>query len=628
MNRSALSLLLAATLIVPASAASAAPAIASSAAPAPAAVAEYSSKPDAVSKVTAVGWGWSNGAATLTVDWPDAARASSYEVYASTDYDAVRTLPSPTKVVTSSKATIAGLEPEARYYVVVRAVNNVGHSAFSSRINQFTPPSSVAADTAWQTAKPADMGKVTAVGGTWTASGATLSLDWAGVSRATFYRVFVNTDPEAVFTMTQPTKIVTGSKATIGGLKAGTKYTVRVVPSNNVGKGGGSPRISPTTLTEGATWYTEKPARVGLVSFTGASLTGDKATLSIDWGNVARASSYQVYVSTSYDGVMDVKTPKVMTTSSKAVLRGLKPGKSYFVRIVAVNNIGRGLGSSRVGHTTITSEATLKDGDPQYSIMSWNVCSAKCANISGRTRLINTRIKEVKADVVGMQEASRYTKAPKGYAFAVNGQNDILYRTASFSKVGKKGGVATTGTKRFASKYASAGHGVAWAALRHESGRYLVVFDTHLVVGKSKALTKQREYEAGRITPYVNSIMKKLAASNPKLKGAAAIVIGDFNTNLSVTGDKTMTVLKDAGWTDSFMQARSLTRQHHNTGNPDKKTKPVIGVTWGSHVDKVWVKPSRTVITSWENAGKMKGSSYVTPLPSDHHPVLVKGVFR
>ena len=627
MIRTALSLLLAATLVLPASVATAASPAPATALAAATAVTEYTAKPAAVDKASVIGWGWANGAATLTIDWAAAARATSYEVYASTDYDAVRTMAKPTKVVTSSKATIGGLKPATRYYVVVRAVNNVGHSGFSSRVNHFTPPTEKAAGTTWQTSKPADMGTVKAIGGTWTESGATLTFDWAAVTRATFYRVFVSTDPDAVFEMDTPTKIVTSSKATIGGLKAGTKYTARVVPSNNVGNGGGAPRVSATTLTQGATWQKTKPARVGLVSFTGASLKADGATLTVDWGNVARASSYQVYVSTSYSGVMDVKTPKVTTTSSKAVLRKLKPGKSYFVRVVAVNNIGRGLGSSRVGHTTIADEAQLKGGEPRYAIMSWNVCSAKCSNISGRTRLINTRIKELKADVVGLQEASRYKKAPKGYKFAVNGQNDILYRASTFSKVGKKNGVATTGSKRFASKYASSGHGVAWAALKHESGRYLVVFDTHLVVGKSRALTKQRQYEADRITPYVKAVMRKLAAANPKLKGAATVVIGDFNTNLSVSGDKTMSILKGDGWTDAFMQARSLTRQHHNTANPDKKTKPVIGIKWGSHVDMVWVKAGRTVITSWQNAGKMSGSRYVTPLPSDHHPILVKGVF-
>ncbi len=85
--------------------------------------------------------------------------------------------------------------------------------------------------------------------------------------------------------------------------------------------------------------------------------------------------------------------------------------------------------------------------------------------------------------------------------------------------------------------------------------------------------------------------------------------------------------LTRAGWADAFTQARTVIKQHHNSANPAKKLSPVIGVTWGAHVDKVWVKPGKTVITSWENAGKTKGGKYTT-LPSDHHPVLVKGYFE
>ena len=727
--RATLALVVAAALAFPASAASAADI------PAPAAA---TTKPDAIGAVAFTGWGWANGAATLTVDWADVPRATRYDVYASTDVDAVLTMPAPTTTVTASKATLTGLDANVKYYVKVYPVNEKGRGGGSARVGQFTPRESTAG-TMWQKTKSDGMGPVKATDGSWTASGSSLTFDWDDVPRATFYEVFVSTDYDGVLEMTEPTTVVTSSKAKVTGLAPGVKHTVRVVPANNVGRAAGSSRISYETLTEhdagqswqtakpaamgtvkvvedgwaddaatlsldwadvsratryevfaatsydavvamttpnvvvssskatipglaprtryyvkvyaannigrgtgspnvsqvtptvhtaDAPWHTEKPAQVGLVSFTGASLTPTGATLSIDWANAKRATSYDVYASTSYSGVVTKTTPSVTVTGSKAVLSGLKKGTAYFVRVVAVNNVGRATSSTRVGHKTITAEAKLDGTEAPYSVMTWNVCSVVCGNIGGRTKAINSRIRELKVGVVGLQEAMKYTKAPSGYAFAVNGQNDILIRKGVFAKVGKKGNVATTGSKKFARKYAGSGHGVTWAALRHSSGRYLVVFNTHLPVGTSKSLRAQRNYEAQQLTPYVNAVMRKLAASNPKLKGAASILIGDFNTSLSSEGDKTMSSLSKAGWVDSFHQARTLIRQHHNSANPDRKTKPVIGVTWGSHIDKVWVKPTRTVITSWENAGKMKGSSYVTPLPSDHHPVLVKGYFR
>lgn len=725
--RATLALLVAAALALPASAASAADAAPTAA----------TTRPDAIGAVTFTGWGWANGAATLTVDWADVPRATSYEVFASADYDAVLTLPSPTATVTSSKVTLTGLDPNVKYWVKVSPVNDKGRGPGSSRVGQVTPTEAIAGTT-WQKTKPDGMTPVKAVGGSWTSTGSTLTLDWADVARATYYQVFVSTDYDGILEMTTPTKIVTTSRATVTGLKPGVKYTVRVMSANNEGRGGGSPRVSYTTLTErdagqawqtakpaamgtvkviedgwrngaatltlnwadvsratryevfaatsydkviamttpnavvtgskatiggldpdvryflkvyavnnigrgsgspsvsqmtptektaNATWQTQKPGAVGLVTFTGASLTAKGATLSIDWANVARASSYDVFVSSSYSGAVKATKPRLSVTSSKAVITGLKKGTSYFVRIVAANNVGRGDSSARVGHKTITAEAKLDGTEAPYSVMTWNVCSVVCGNIGARTKAINSRIRELKVGVVGLQEAMKYTKAPSGYAFAVNGQNDILIRKGVFSKVGKKGNVATTGSKKFARKYAGSGHGVTWAALRHSSGKYVVVFNTHLVVGTSKSLRAQRNYEAQQLSPYVNAVMRKLSASNPKLKGAATILIGDFNTSLSAAGDSTMSSLNKAGWVDSFQQARTLIRQHHNSANPDRNSKPVIGITWGAHVDKVWVKPSRTVITSWENAGKMKGSRYVTPLPSDHHPVLVKGYF-
>lgn len=735
--RAAVAVLLTAVLALPAAAATAAPVPASSAA-APAAVA--SSRPDAMGAVTWVGWGWADGRPTLTADWADVARATAYDVYIATTLDGVLTLDAPTVTVTSSKATVTALDPDTRYYIRVYPVNSAGRGSGSARVSQLTPPTERAASTSWQSSKPDAAGTVRAIDGTWTASGSTLTVDWADVKRATFYQLFASTSFDGIVDMTVPTMVVTGSRATLTGLKPGTEYTVRVYPVNNVGRGSVTPRVRYTTLAEefagqawqtarpaaagtvrftgagwgdtGATltavwsavsratryevyvgtsfdsmmkrvdarkpaatvtrgkvlltgleprtryyvkiypannigrgtssttvsqitatkltadrpWQKERPAKVGLVHFTGKSLEDSGATLDIDWASVARATSYDVFVSTSYSGALKATTPRMTVLSSRATITKLKAGTSYYVRVAANNNVGRGSTSARVAHTTITAEAKATSAAP-YSMMTWNVCSNVCGGIGTRTTLINTRIKELRPDIVALQEASRYTRAPVGYAFVSKGQNAILVRKGVFAKVGKQGKVDASGSAKFRSTYASAGHGTTWVTLKHKSGRFVVVFNTHLKVGTTRTLIKQRQYEAERLMPYVSSTLRKLGAANPRLKGAAAVILGDMNTSLSTSGDKTLATMKKAGWVDAFMQARTLTKQHHNSANPDRKTKPVVGTLWGAHIDKVMVKPGRTIITSWENAGKMKGSRYVTPLPSDHHPILVKGVF-
>ena len=368
-----------------------------------------------------------------------------------------------------------------------------------------------------------------------------------------------------------------------------------------------------------------RPDQVGLVSFVGASLTSSGATLTVDWANVPGATKYQVFASTDYDALPKKTTPSATVTGSKATIKGLSKGKDYFVQVRALSSAGTGARSWRVGHRTMAAEAKLTSSSPRIRTLTWNICSNQCSSFSSRTKVINSRMAELKADLVGFQEASNYTKAPSGYAFGYNGQNDILYRTAAFSKVKAKSGGPTSGYARPGKKYASPGKGFAWAALAHRNGQQLLVVDVHLLVGNSGAGLKQREYEAGRVQPFIERTLARLAKSHSsKWKNAPVIVLGDINSQKGRTGDDTLSILKKAGWHDAFDQARFLLRQHHATANSDFETTPSIGITWGAQIDKVLVRPSRTIVYKWAHAAEMSGSRYASPLGSDHHPVLVE----
>lgn len=374
-----------------------------------------------------------------------------------------------------------------------------------------------------------------------------------------------------------------------------------------------------------------RPAKVGLVSFVGASLTSTGATLTVDWADVPGAKSYEVFASTSYDGVATKTTPSTTVSASKATISKLATGRDYYVQVRAVSSAGTGPRSNRVGHGTIVDEVDLAAGAPVYSAMTWNICSNACGSLSTRTKVINSRIRDLTPDIVALQEASKYTKAPSGYAHVVNGQNDLLVRKGQFSLVAKNKKGATAGAVRFLTKHATSGKGIAWAALKHRTGRYVLVIDAHLVAGTSKAAVAQREYEAGRLASRITSTLKGLNKSHGSVTNwmtVPVIVLGDFNTHKSRTGDDTMAVLEKRNWYDAFDQARSLRLQHHNTANPDWHTKPVLGYTWGSHVDKVVVRPSRSVVYRWVNVGKMSGGRYVSPLGSDHHPLFVRVSLR
>jgi len=376
---------------------------------------------------------------------------------------------------------------------------------------------------------------------------------------------------------------------------------------------------------------TTTPAPVGLVSFTGASLTSSGATLTISWPAAAGAASYRVFASTSFDGVSEMTTPLVTSTSTTATLPHLLPGRDYFVQVRGVSSGGVvGGPSMRVGHGTIAGEATSTALASHKTVtglkvMTWNICSNACSDFAVRKTVINSRIGELAPGIVGIEEASKYTTAPSGYAFGYKGQNTIIYRASQFGPV-KAGTAILHGSTRFASVYATSGHGVAWTALRDRiNGKYLVVFDVHLLSGSTVAAVEQREYEAGRLGQYVTNIYATLKVKFGSITNwvdAAPIVVGDFNTNKSHPTDATQSILRKAGWLDSFDQAHHLTRQHYNSANPTWSLLPVIGERWGDDVDKLMVKPSRTAVLSWANVGKMSGGRFVAPLGSDHHPLM------
>ncbi|SDH34024.1 fibronectin type III domain-containing protein [Microbacterium sp. 77mftsu3.1] len=613
-------LALAGALAIPTTVAHAAPA-----AP-PTQLAAAAARPQPMSAIAATGGSWTPSGSTVTISWPKVAGATQYEVFTALDWHGITSVTTPTMTVTGTSAKLTRLSPGTEYTIRVFPVNDAGRGTVSGRIRHVT----LKQGERWYAAAPPVTGQVTVVDAAWTKSGSSMKLDWADVARANSYDVFVNTDPDAVFTMLTPTKNVARSSAQITGLKPGVKYTVRVAARNNIGRGPSANRVPHITRTQADMrdpWYTSRPEATGLVTFVGASLERDGATLTIDWPNVKRATAYDVYASTSFEGVAKMSKPTMTVRDSSAKISKLRKGQDYFVRVVATNNAGRGVGSARVAHKTIAAETTAGKAKA-YSLMTWNVCSNACSGIAKRKPIIDSRIRELAPGIVGLQEASKYTKAPAGYSFAVNGQNDILVRNGTFSKVTVKGKVQTSGSGKFRSRYSSAGQGVAWSALRHSSGQHVVVFNTHLVVGNSSARTRQRQYEADQLATYVNQTMSRLGKTYPALRNASPVILGDLNVSKGREGDATASVLLRRGWSDAFDQARALSGQHHNSANPTMSTKPVIAVTWGAHVDKVLVKPSRTIITSWANAGKMKNGRYVAPLGSDHHPILVKGIFR
>ena len=400
----------------------------------------------------------------------------------------------------------------------------------------------------------------------------------------------------------------------------------------------------------------KKPAQVGLVSFTAAALHTSKGTtyakVRLSWPKAKHAKRYQVFVARTKSGVQKAKKPRVTVRGTEAVVTKLGRNRTYWFQVRATNGSKVGSRSARVARVTPVSTASLATGThPIHAMMSYNVCSNACTSRpwAGRQPLVVNQVLAVRPGVLALQEASRWSTSIPGYAEAAGGKdNRILYRTDLYEQVVQpplhptsECPVAPTTPARVPDTPTPEpepepcvlpvygvvnppGKNAPWVMLRHrKSGQEVVFVGVHLLTGSSNANAAYRARQTDELFP---QLREQLAWWGRDFGRTPIAVIGDFNTNRSRSNHAVVeSAMKRHGFWDSYEQARSLSRQHQNTANPNWQWRtPTIGVTWGDHVDKVWVRPSRSIVKSWANVGLMNGSQYVSPLPSDHHPLLVR----
>lgn len=377
-----------------------------------------------------------------------------------------------------------------------------------------------------------------------------------------------------------------------------------------------------------------KPSKVGLITFTGASLSGTKASLSLRWPAARNARSYELFISPSYSGVLKAKVYK-RTSKTSITLAGLKRGATYFVTVRGVNGSRKGARASRVGRTTIAAQGS--GAHAPRSVTTWNLCTEKSGCVSGggswsrRQAAFQAFVQARKPSVLALQEskvlASGRPTAVPGYTRAAYYSSKSLFLNPAIYGVVTKGDATRDqidGTLRECREADDGRYGcfslgggkyAVWAEVEDlVTGQHVVYVSVHLTSGKGDREAAVRRTETTRLVDAVRQI-------NPE--GRPVVLAGDWNSHRNRSNDWQASVLRAAGYRDAFDLARSVGRQHHNSYN-DWKTTPTTSVTWGDHVDKVWVVPGRSVVTRWENAAAMSGSRYAAPLVSDHNPVLVR----
>ena len=170
-----------------------------------------------------------------------------------------------------------------------------------------------------------------------------VTLSWDSVSNAVSYNLYYATTTGV--TKAGGTKITSLSAPyPQTGLPAGTTYFYVVTAVNGAGESAASTQVSAITAAT-------SPVPVAPSPPTGLIATGGTNQVTLSWGPVSSATSYNVYYAAS-SGVTKTNGTKITNTSSPAVQTGLPAGTTYYYIVTAVNNAGESADSAQASAAT------------------------------------------------------------------------------------------------------------------------------------------------------------------------------------------------------------------------------------------------------------------------------------
>ena len=207
------------------------------------------------------------------------------------------------------------------------SINDIANGKFDGGV---LPPSASA---------PATPTALTAVGGP-----GQVTLSWTSVSNATSYNVYYAT--MSGVTAASGTKISSVSTPYVQtGLAASTTYYYVVTAVNSAGESAASAQASAATAST-------SPLPAAPNAPAGAIATGGTTQVTLSWGAVSTATSYNVYYATT-SGVTKSSGTKITNVTTPAVQTGLAAGTTYYYIVTAVNSAGEGAASVQISATTL-----------------------------------------------------------------------------------------------------------------------------------------------------------------------------------------------------------------------------------------------------------------------------------
>lgn len=182
-----------------------------------------------------------------------------------------------------------------------------------------------------------------------------VSLSWGAVTGATSYSIYRSTAAGGEGT-TAFASNVTGTSYTDSAVTSGTTYYYKVAAVNASGTSAQSTEVHAASSTGGTAPATP----------TGVSATGNTSSVSLSWGSVSGATSYNVYRSTTAGGEGTTAFASNVTSASYTD-NAVTAGTTYYYKVAAVNASGTSAQSTEV-HAAATGSTGGGNNTPVVQI--------------------------------------------------------------------------------------------------------------------------------------------------------------------------------------------------------------------------------------------------------------------